>query len=295
MMKNFSIRWILVTALLSIFDASAAYAANRIEVRDDRGAVVHFATPPVRVISLLPSLTESVCALNQCGRLIALDRYSNWPDQIAHLPRVGGGLDPDLEAIVAARPDVVLMARVPRVMDRLRTLGIPFLVLEAKTYAQVHTVLQTLAALFALPENSADTLWRLIEQEISNQTRVVSKNQSAHIYFEVNRGLYAAGAQSFIGETLTRLGARNVVPSSLGEFPKLNPEFVVRANPDVIIVSAQEVTELARRPGWANIRAVREQRICGLTTAQSDVVARAGPRLAEAAKIIAACLHDKAP
>src|SRR5206468_647790 len=78
------------------------------------------------------------------------------------------------------------------------------------------------------------------------------------VYFEVDSGPYAAGPESHIGELLARLGARNIVPASLGSVPRLNPEFVVRADPEVIIVSAGEKPALVQRPGWPGIRAVRE-------------------------------------
>ena len=115
------------------------------------------------------------------------------------------------------------------------------------------------------------------------------------MYFEVNRGPYAAGESSFIGETLARLGVKNVVPASLGPFPRLNPEFVVRANPDVIMVGNRSMQAMASYPGWGSIKAVKERRICAFGVDESDVVVRPGPRMAEAARLMARCLEDKAP
>ena len=111
----------------------------------------------------------------------------------------------------------------------------------------------------------------------------------------MNAAPYAAGTASFIGETLARLGAQNVVPAALGPFPKLNPEFVVRANPDLIMVGDRNALNMAQRPGWAGIRAIREKRVCAFTPEQSDTLVRPGPRMAEAARTMAACLQDKAP
>jgi iron complex transport system substrate-binding protein len=98
---------------------------------------------------------------------------------------------------------------------------------------------------------------------------------------------------SFIGETLTRLGVKNVVPASLGPFPRLNPEYVVRANPDLIMVGNRTMQAMVPYPGWAGIKAVREQRICVFGVDEADVVVRPGPRMAEAARIMAKCLEDK--
>jgi iron complex transport system substrate-binding protein len=84
--------------------------AQGVQITDDRGRTVALPRTPQRIVSLLPSLTETVCALEQCHRLVGVDRYSNWPASVGKLPKVGGGLDPNIEAIVALRPDVVLMS-----------------------------------------------------------------------------------------------------------------------------------------------------------------------------------------
>lgn len=280
--------WLAACALL------ASGAAQAVQVVDDRGVTLSFAQPPQRIVSLLPSLTETVCALGQCQRLVGVDRYSNYPESVRALPQVGGGLDPNIEAIVALKPDVVLMATSTPVGERLQSLGIKVLALEPKSHADVRRALEKIGQLLDLPD--AARVWRLIDAGVAAARQslpaAVGKTQ---VYFEVNSAPYAASEASFIGETLTRLGVKNTVPAKLGAFPKLNPEFVVRANPDVIMVGDRNYAGLEGRPGWTAIRAVREQRVCVFTAAQSDVVVRAGPRLAEAARIMAQCLLDKAP
>ena len=113
------------------------------------------------------------------------------------------------------------------------------------------------------------------------------------VYFEVNPAPYAAGESSFMGETLTRLGAKNIIPAALGPFPKINPEFVVRANPDVIMVGLRGSAGFEQRPGWAAMRALREKRLCVFSNDDADVLVRPGPRMAEAAMLMAQCLKDK--
>ena len=81
--------------------------SHAVTVLDDAQQPVEIAKPPQRIVSLLPSLTETVCALGQCQRLVGLDRYSNWPESIQALPRMGGGLDPNIERIVADQKSVV--------------------------------------------------------------------------------------------------------------------------------------------------------------------------------------------
>ena len=105
----------------------------------------------------------------------------------------------------------------------------------------------------------------------------------------------AAGPSSFIGETLTRLHAHNIVAPEQGPFPKLNPEYVVRANPALIMVGARSAAGLEQRPGWGGIDAVKHGRVCRFTAEQSDMVVRPGPRMAEAARLMAGCLARMVP
>lgn len=280
----------LVWALPAVAQNAAQVVAQGISVTDDRGRTVALPRVPQHIVSLLPSLTETVCALDQCHRLVGVDRYSNWPESVTQLPQVGGGLDPNIEAIVALRPDVVLMATSSRAAARLEALGVPVVALEPKTHADVQRVLGKVGQLLAVPD--AQRVWRTIDAAVSAAAQAVPPAaRGLRVYFEVNRAPYAASEGSFIGETLTRLGARNIAPASLGPFPKINPEFVVRANPDVIMVGERSSEGLAERPGWPAMRAVREQRVCVFTVAESDVLVRPGPRMAEAARTMSRCLQ----
>ncbi|WP_353395185.1 helical backbone metal receptor [Hydrogenophaga sp. 5NK40-0174] len=267
---------------------------------DDRGEalVLPNGKVPKRIVSLLPSLAETICALGECQRLVGTDRYTNWPDAVKPLPKVGGGIDPNIEAIVALRPDVVVASVKSRGLERLASLGIPVVALEPKTHADVQKVMFKLAYLLRLPDPQADAakVWQQIDQGVTEATSSLPPPAAGTtVYFEVNRAPYAAGESSFIGETLTRLGARNVVPTALGPFPKLNPEFVVRADPDIIMVGRRNFDGMTARPGWQRMRAVKQGRICVLPDAMSDTVVRPGPRMAEGAEALADCIRRFAP
>ena len=268
-------------------------AVSALQVTDDRGVVVSFDKPPQRIVSLLPSLTEMVCELGQCQRLVGVDRYSNFPASLKVLPQVGGGLDPNIEAIVALKPDVVLMATSSRASERLRALGLKVVALEPKSHADVKRLLDKVGQVLDVPD--AQRVWRAIDAGVSAAAQSLpAKVKNSRVYFEVNRAPYGAGENSFIGETLKRLGAQNILPASMGPFPKLNPEFVVRANPDIIMIGDRNHTGMQDRPGWSNIRAIKEKRVCQFSVEQADILVRPGPRMAEGARIMAQCLQDKA-
>lgn len=278
-----------LTALLPLLCLAwgSAQAAGLV---DDRGRTVDMPQPAQRVVSLLPSLTETVCALQACNRLVGTDRFSNWPASVRSLPKLGGLEDTQIERLVALKPDLVLAAGSSRAIDRLEALGLRVLALEPKSLADTERVLTQVAlALGDAPAGVA--LWRAMQQRIDVAAqRVPAALRGQKVYFEVASSPYAAGEASFVGELLTRLGMGNIVPATLGPFPKLNPEFVVRAQPDILMATQRAVAEMPARPGWNTLRALRDQRQCGFGSEAWDTLVRPGPRLAEGAELLADCL-----
>ena len=251
---------------------------------------LHVHAAPQRIVTLLPSLTETVCVLGHCDALVAVDDYSDWPEQVAGLPHVGGLEDAHVEKIVSLKPDLVLLTASSRAAGRLRSLGLNVVAFEPKTIEDMHAGLEKIAALLG-EGDAASRVWQQINEGIAAAARTVPPSRKGvRVYFEVASGPYAASEISHIGELLARLGAVNVVPGNLGSVPKLNPEFVVRADPAIIIISARDAAEMRLRPGWDRIRAVREGHVCALGSRDAEVVMRPGPRLAKGARILARCL-----
>lgn len=260
------------------------------DIVDDRQHSVSFAAPPQRIVSLLPSLTETVCALGACARLVGVDRYSNFPASVTTLPSLGGLDDAQIERIVQLKPDVVLAAKSARVLDRLEALGLKVLALDSQSHADVQRSFVTLARLLGTPE-AGNRAWAAVEHDIQIAAqRVPAALRGKRVYFEIASAPYAAGRASFLGETLDRLGMANAVPTELGPFPKLNPEFVVRAQPDVVMASAREAKGMLDRPGWQGLAALQAGRVCGFGSVQYELLVRPGPRLGEGALLLADCL-----
>ena len=153
-----------------------------------------------------------------------------------------------------------------RAVQRLESLGLKVVALEPKSHADVQRVLSKLGVLLDIaPAQGAERLWRLIDSSVQAAAQSLPpRAKGLRVYFEVSRGPYAAGATSFMGETLTRLGVQNIIPAALGPFPRINPEFVVRANPDLIMVGSRSADAM-----------------------------KSYPRMAEAARIMARCIVDK--
>jgi iron complex transport system substrate-binding protein len=280
--------------LLCVCLGMGGVKAASISVIDDAGTTVTLPQVPKRIVTLLPSLTETVCDLGACDRLVATDRWSNWPSSVQALPKLGGLDDPHIEMIVAQRPDLVLVAPASRLASRLRGLGLTVAELYATDLPGAQHVMQQVATLLGQPEKAA-LRWQALQAQIQAAKRLIpSKSKGMSVYFEVSATPFAAGEASFIGQLLMQLGARNVVPASLGPFPQINPEFVVRAKPMAIMMAAKETTLLLQRPGWGSLQAVRQGHVCPLDASQMDVLARPGPRLGEAAMVLAKCLRQVA-
>lgn len=290
-------RWLLpLAALLALaFAAAVARAAAPIVLHDDRGQRVELVRPAERIVSLLPSLTEVLCDLQACHRLVGVDRHSNHPAAVQALPRLGGLDDPQVERIVALRPDLVIAAGSTRALQRLQSLGLRVLQLEPRRLADLQRAMQQLALAVGTPQ-AADEAWsRLLARLDDAATRVPPTLRGRSVYFEVASTPYAAGAASFIGEVLARMQLHNIVPAAQGPFPQLNPEFVLRAQPGLVIAARQALAEMPQRPGWRGLQALAAGRHCAFDAATHDAWMRPGPRLGDAALALADCLQRLAP
>jgi iron complex transport system substrate-binding protein len=284
-------------AVFLIFQAGwsiGASASANIAIKDDRGIEVRLASPAKRAISMLPSLTESVCALGKCSVLVGVDRFSNWPKSVDALPRLGGIADANIEGIVRLKPDLVLVEKSSPLIGRLQTLGISVMAFNVQSMADVQRTLRQLDTVLGSTESG--TVWDRIQLDIARANRALSPSQkAARVYFEVNAAPFAAGKTSFIGELLERLGMQNIATEKMGAFPKVNPEFVVQSKPDLIMSTEASPKQLAQRPGWKSIPAIQSNRICFFSAAQADVLVRPGPRMGEAAALIADCAMRSLP
>jgi iron complex transport system substrate-binding protein len=208
---------------------------------------------------------------------------------------VGGGLDPNIESIVALKPDLVLAAGSTRGADRLQALGLNVLRLEPRNHADAQRVWRTVAQALHVPAADSDRVWQGIQTGV--QAAVQSLSPAARqqrVYFEVSPAPYGASESSFMGETLSRMGVANILPASMGPFPQVNPEWVVQARPDVIMAGDSSRASMLQRPGWSRLRAMQGQRLCVFKPDESDMLVRAGPRMAEGAKLMADCLNRAA-
>lgn len=282
----------LSSAISVLTPAVLAHAGSAVQLVDAKQRTIAFAAPARRIVSLQPSFTEAICALGGCDTLVGVDRFSTWPQQVTLLPQVGSLRDPDIERIVALKPDVVLARPGHKVDERLESLGIKVLTLNAQTYEDMARELEVLATLLGRP-GAGTRLWQQMHERLAVlRSEMPRQWQGKKVYFELHSGMAAAGEASFIGQTLHGLGLVNIAGRDLPMYPKLGPEYVVRANPDVIITMADMPVPPPKRQGWSSIAALRNQGYCRIPNAEFDALVRPGPRIDEAARRIVQCLRQ---
>ena len=159
---------IKLVSIVGLFLIGPTWAsAWPVKLTDDRGRVVQLSKAPQRIISLLPSLSESVCALGACEKIVGTDRFSDFPERLKSLPKLGDLDDLQWERLKALKPDVVLASRAMRQVERLEALGIQVIALDSKSHQDVERSLRLLAHMLGDPE-AGDRLWRSIDQAMKS-------------------------------------------------------------------------------------------------------------------------------
>lgn len=276
-----------------------------VDPEPDTGAKTAFAdASPRRIVSLLPTLTETVCVLGACERLVGVDSHSNWPASVRDLPRLGSYKQLNVEAIIALRPDLVLLSASHGdgpLATRLTRLGIRVISLSPESYEDIGRVLHTVAGALGVPAGKATKLWDGIGQQVTAVAASMPRQaRGLRTYIEVDPAPYVAGPLSFMGELLTRLGLKNVLTADLAggqSFVRLSREWVLQANPDLMMVSdpaGAGLAALKARPGWGRLSALKAGRVCLFSGAELDVLVRPGPRVAEGARLMRDCARQHA-
>jgi iron complex transport system substrate-binding protein len=265
-------------------------------VFDDAGREVRLSAPARRVVSLLPAGTETLVALGALDRIVGRTRYDT-DSHLAHLPSVGGGLDPSLEALASLSPDLVITfetAGGSPVRARLEQLGIPVFGIQTQDTADVFRNIQKLGHLVGR-DSAADSLSRDLRRRLDAvRESVPSGSRPTVLYLAGLDPPIVAGNGTFVMELIGVAGGAAIpaLSRAAGVWPQLSFEELVRQDPDIVMLPvgrerAQAVERLRAAPGWRELRAVREGRI---VTVDADLANRPGPAIARSAEAMRAAL-----
>ncbi|MEX2533992.1 MAG: ABC transporter substrate-binding protein [Trueperaceae bacterium] len=281
----------LLAALVAMSAAAITYPLT---ITDDLGREVVLDEAPERVISMIPSSTETVCALDACELLVGVDQFSNFPAQVEGLPRLGSAFSPNIEELVALAPDLVLADEDSGIVSTLEQLGITVYAGTGQTFDEVFESFEALGLLLDR-ETEAALLSGRVRGEVEAVAEQASRYPSPTVFFELDATPYSVGPGSYIDELIRLAGGENIVGEGFGQFPQVDPEFVVAEDPQVIVLAdapfGETAESVAARPGWSSLSAVADDRIAELTSEQADTLSRPGPRMSQAVRLLATIFH----
>jgi len=276
--------------------ASASPADSAVSLVDDAGRRVTLPHPARRIVALVPSVTETVVALGAADRLVGRTDFDKGP-AVAHLPSIGGGLDPSIETLVSLKPDLVLgweTSGRPELRDRLTALGIPVFSIKTEDTTDVFRALRNVGRLTGRTA-VADSLSASLRRELDQvRASVAGAARPTVFYMAWNDPPLTAGPKTFISQVIELAGGRNVFADATALWPTVSLEEIVRRQPEYVVVPLGEqpsrVAAMKRAPGWRELRALQEGRAVQVP---ADVVNQPGPRIAEAARAMRDAIHPE--
>jgi cobalamin transport system substrate-binding protein len=258
---------------------------------------VHIASRPTAIISLSPSATEMLYAIGAGRQVKAVDDDSDYPPGV---PRTRlSGLTPNVEAIVAYKPDLVVTYNASAPIKRLAALGIPVLELPAPTNLDgVYAEIDQLGMATGL-EHQAGAEVTTLRAEISSIVAAVPHHTGPlTYYYELDQTYYSVTSDTFIGKLLALLGMKSIADAAKGAadgYPQLSAEYILRANPGYIILADticchQDAATVAARPGWSALAAVKDSHVIALN---DDIASRWGPRIVDLLEAVLAAIKGR--
>jgi len=287
-----------VARFLAVFLAFVAACSPRLPVRgltitDDWGRTVALAAPARRIVSLSPASTELLFALGLGGRVVGRTHFCDWPPPALAVPDLGNGIAPNVEAVVARRPDLVLLyasAADRAAADRLAALGIATAVLKLDLAADLDRAARDLGVL-ADVRPAADSFVAAFDSSLRAAAARAPAGPRLRLYVDAWASPpMTVGRGSYITEIVRAAGAENVFADLARSSATVSLEAIAARDPDAILVMANDTTrvpDLAARPGWRVVRAAREGHVIVVPW---SLFGRPSPRMGVAAADLAARL-----
>ena len=285
----------LVLAAPSLAAPQAARATPfPVSVTVDNGKVT-IRKRPTRIVSLSPTATETLFAIGAGDQVVAVDDQSDYPKRAPHTSL--SGFTPNVEAIAALKPDLVVIAFDPKGLSgALNRLGIPVVFQNAApTLPAAYRQMRQLGKVTGHAQEANALTARMTKQIRTIVDKVHAKLTKASVYHELDETLFSATSSTFVGRVYAMFGLTNIADAAKAggsDYPQLSAEYVVAANPDLIVLAdtvccGQTAQTVASRPGWSRIAAVRTGSIVRL---DDSIASRWGPRLVNLVRAVGTAL-----
>lgn len=277
--------------------ALAAFLFTATACGDDSSASPDTAAPELAIVSLSPTGTEMLFAIGAGDQVVAVEEYSNYPAEALEKPHDLSGFEPNVEAIAALDPDLVVMSDT-KIQDQLESLGIDVWVGPAAvTIDDVYTQLEQLGAVTGHIGEAAELVGQMkadIEAAVATVAAAEVPSEALTYYHELDPTLYSLTSNTFAGQVYSLFGLTNIADGAQegNDYPQLNAEYIIEADPALIFLAdakccGESAEGVAARPGWDTIAAVTQG---GVITIDDDIASRWGPRIVDFVEAVAAAI-----
>jgi iron complex transport system substrate-binding protein len=260
---------------------------------DGVGRTISLEKTPEKIVSLSPAHTEILFALGLGDKVIGVSNWCNKPEEALEKEKVGDAFSLDKEKLVSLQPDIVFIPGSkdsPQVRE-IEDLGIPVYVSNPESVSEVFDEIKSVAEVTGVKDKGQQ-----LADELQNELDGVKQKLEAYegskvkVLVLVDPELWTVGPGSFIDEVVALAGGENAMADVDMQYLQVSMEEVLSRDPDVILVTVPEdqCAALAERPGWTDLRAVKEGRVYYV---DGDLVSRPGPNIVEAIKEVAGYLY----
>jgi len=297
------------TLLLTIFALCSLTACSRREpikdapqaraFTDELGRAVKINFPPQRIVSLAPSVTETLFALGLKERIVGVTGYCDFPEDAKAKEKVGDTLNPNAERIIALKPDLVVIttaSQLERLSRQLGELNIPVYVTNPRTVREVVASIRKLGDATGA-QAQAKEIADEMDRRINNVERRVKELPKPSVLYVLQTGpLITAGRNTFINDLILLAGGQSISGNETADYPQLSRETAIGRMPEVIVAPASHGADFVKeedlRRDFAATPAIRTNRIVKVN---ADWVDRPGPRIVEGLEQLAQGLHPESP
>jgi ABC-type Fe3+-hydroxamate transport system substrate-binding protein len=284
--------FLCTAAFASLACRQPGQRSGTILVVDDAGDSVAVRVPAGRVVSLIPASTELLFAIGAGPSVVGRTEWCDYPAEAAAVPDLGAGINPNVEAVIAARPDLVVLynsAQHAGIATRLRDLGIPAIRINTDALADVPRVASLLGRLTGR-QRGADSMSAVFDTALASATRESRPARRPSVLLLVwEQPPMTIGRGSFLSELVERAGGENLFADVTTSSAPVSIEAISTRDPDLILTTADGPVSFASRPEWQVVRAVRERRFLAVAGSEYD---RPGPRSPRAIRALSARLGE---
>jgi iron complex transport system substrate-binding protein len=266
-----------------------------IAILDDLDRTVSLPSPAQSIVSLAPSITETLFAIRAGNQVVGVTDYCNYPEEATSKSRVGGITNPNIETIVSLRPDLIILSMEGNVredFDKLLSFGIPVFVTNPRTLQGIHKSIEDLGILTGKTEEAAQLVHSMQAREES-VIRAVPQRKKKTLLIVSLQPLIVVGGGTYLSELIRLAGGMNLAISASSTYPMYSRETVVAEDPDVLIIMSDILTDqsmlLTLFPEWEVLTAVQSNQIYGV---DADIVTRPGPRAVDGLESLYQILHE---